>query len=81
MAEGRIHLSATLDSIAAKKNGTIVQLVLDGYVPPEDVADLYRMRGKTVAVQIVDPEQPLPLEYDGDEPEPELAGTELAVVG
>ena len=76
---GRIHLSATLDSIAAKKNGTIVQLVLDGYVPPEDVADLYRMRGKTVAVQIVDPEQPLPLEYD-DKPEPELAGTELAVV-
>ena len=75
----RIHLSATLDSIAAKKNGTIVQLVLDGYVPPEDVDDLYRMRGKTVAVQIVDSEQPLPLEYDG-ETEPELNGTELAVV-
>lgn len=64
MAEGRIRMTATLDSIAAKKNGTVVQLVPDDYITPEDVADLYRMRGRKVAVEIVDPEQPLPLEYD-----------------
>lgn len=69
MAEGRIRMSATLDSIAAKKNGTVVQLVPDDYITPEDVADLYRMRGKKVAVEIVDPEQPLPLEYDEEPPE------------
>ena len=67
MARGSIRITATLDSIAAKKNGTVVQLVPDGFVTPEDIADLYRMRGKTVAVQIVDPEQPLPLEYEGTE--------------
>lgn len=67
MTDGRIALSATLDSIAAKNNGTILQLKLDGFTTPEDVADLYRMRGKTVAVQLVDPEQPLPLEYDPDD--------------
>lgn len=66
MARGNIQISATLDSIAAKKNGTVVQLVPDGFVTPEDIADLYRMRGKTVAVQIVDPEQPLPLEYEDE---------------
>lgn len=80
MAEGHIQLSATLDSIAAKKNGTIVQFVLDGYVPAEDVADLYRNRGKTAAVQIVDPEQPLPLEYEDAGDEDDLRGTELALV-
>lgn len=68
MANGNIQITATLDSIAAKKNGTVVQLVLDGFVTPEDIADLYRMRGKTVAAQIVDPDHPLPLDY---EPEPE----------
>lgn len=67
MTDGRIALSATLDSIAAKNNGTILQLKLDGFTTPEDVADLYRMRGKTVAVQLVDPEQHLPLEYDDDD--------------
>ena len=67
MTDGRIALSATLDSIAAKNNGTILQLKLDGFTTPEDVADLYRMRGKTVAVQLVDPDQPLPLEYDSDD--------------
>lgn len=79
MARGSIRITATLDSIAAKKNGTVVQLVPDGFVTPEDIADLYRMRGKTVAVQIVDPDQPLPLEYDdGDEADgaPALPGGE-----
>ncbi len=66
MAEGTIQMRATLDSIAAKKNGTVVQLIPDDYITPEDVAYLYRMRGKVVAVQIVDPEQPLPLEYDDE---------------
>lgn len=66
MTDGRIALSATIDSIAAKNNGTILQLKLDGFTTPEDVADLYRMRGKTVAVQLVDPDQPLPLEYDDE---------------
>lgn len=69
MTDGRINLSAAIDSIAAKGNGTILQLKLDGFTTPEDVADLYRMRGKTVAVQLVDPEQPLPLEYEQDDGE------------
>lgn len=64
MNDGTITLSATLDTIAAKKNGTVVQLLLDGFTTPEDVADLYRMRGKATGVIIRDPEQPLPLEYD-----------------
>ena len=69
MTDGRINLSAAIDSIAAKGNGTVLQLKLDGFTTPEDVADLYRMRGKTVAVQLVDPEQPLPLEYEQDDGE------------
>lgn len=74
MAKGTIQLTATLDSIAAKKNGTVLQLMPDEFVTPEDVAELYRMRGKTVAVQIVDPEQPLPLDYDEEDgAEPGLA--------
>lgn len=77
MARGNIQITATLDSIAAKKNGTVVQLVPDGFVTPEDIADLYRMRGKVVAVQIVDPEQPLPLEYDDEPQDSSLAALPL----
>ena len=64
MAEGRIQMRATLDSVAAKKNGIVVQLMPDDYTTPEDFAELCRMRGKQVAVEIVDPDQPLPLEYE-----------------
>ncbi len=67
MAEGRIRMRATLDSVAAKKSGTVVQLVPDDYTTPEDFAELFSLRGKVVAVEIVDPEQPLPLQYDEEE--------------
>lgn len=81
MADYSIQMGATLDAIAAERNGTTVTLVLDSYVGPEDVADLYRMRGKQVAVQIVDPDQPLPLDYgDGDEGAPAPEDGALAVV-
>lgn len=79
MTEGRIQMNAALAQVTAKKNGDIVvQLEPDSYITPEEVADLIRMRGKTVAVQIVDPDQPLPLEYEdaGEEPR----GVELALV-
>ena len=74
MDTGTIDIRCKLDTITAKGNGTTdVKLVLtDDYVTPEDVADLYRMRGKSVAVRIVDPEQPLPLEYEDAEPEVEV---------
>ncbi len=61
---GAIQFSAVLDGINAKGSGTVVQLKPDGYVTPEDVADLYRLRGRTVAVQIVDPDAALPLKYE-----------------
>ena len=80
MAEGTIQMRATLDSVSAKKNGIVVQIMPDDYTTPEDFAELCRMRGKTVAVQIVDPEQPLPLEYEDDDAQPEARGTELALV-
>lgn len=74
-------MSATLAQVTAKKNGDIVvQLEPDGYITPEEVAGLIRMRGKVVGVQIVDPDQPLPLEYEDDGEGPELSGTELALV-
>jgi len=63
MSDGRVSLSAKLKAVTVKDNGTIVQLEPDSWVTPEDVAELYRMRGKVLAVQLVDPEQPLPLEY------------------
>lgn len=72
MSEGTIQTRATLAQVTAKKNGDlVVQLEPDDYITPEEVADLIRMRGKVVAVQIVDPDQPLPLEYE--EPEDEQA--------
>ena len=64
---GAIQFSAVLDGINAKGSGTVVQLKPDGYVTPEDVADLYRLRGRTVAVQIVDPDAALPLEYQPED--------------
>lgn len=66
---GAIQFSAVLDGINAKNSGTVVQLKPDGYVTPEDVADLYRLRGRTVAVQIVDPDEPLPIEPEVELPE------------
>lgn len=68
MEDGQVRFSAKLKAVTVKDNGTVVQLEPDGYVTPEDIADLYRMRGKTVAVALVDPDQPLPLEYE-EEPE------------
>lgn len=40
MAEGRIQMRATLDSVAAKKNGIVVQLMPDDYTTPEDFAEI-----------------------------------------
>ncbi len=77
MSNGTIRMRATLDSVAAKKNGIVVQLMPDDYTTPEDFADLCRMRGKLVAVQIVDPDEPLPLEYDED-PGPDGGALALA---
>ena len=55
--------------VLKEKSRQLYELMIKkGY--PEDFAELCRMRGKQVAVKIVDPDQPLPLEYD-DEPEPE----------
>lgn len=71
MSDGRVSLSAKLKAVTVKDNETIVQLEPDSWVTPEDVAELYRMRGKVLAVQLVDPEQPLPLEYG--EPDGETA--------
>lgn len=64
---GAIQFNAVLDGINAKGSGTVVQLKPDGYVTPEDVANLYRLRGRTVWVQIVDTDAPLPLECEPDE--------------
>lgn len=64
---GAIQFNAVLDGINAKGSGTVVQLKPDGYVTPEDVANLYRLRGRTVWVQIVDPDAPLPLECEPDD--------------
>jgi len=72
MAEGNIQMRATLAVVTAKKNGIVVQLEPDDYTSPEDFAELCRMRGKQVAVQIVDPDQPLPLDF-----EEELQGGEI----
>lgn len=77
MTDGQVRFSAKLKGVTVKDNGTVVQLEPDGYVTPEDIADLYRMRGKTVAVALVDPDQPLPLEYDtepDEEPEQDADG-------
>lgn len=78
MKDGQVRFSAKLKAVTVKDNGTIVQLEPDGYVTPEDIADLYRMRGKTVAVVLVDPDQPLPLEYE-EEPEEHDADGWLAL--
>lgn len=75
-----IQVSATLKAITAKGTGTVLQLELGGFTTKEDIADLYALRGKTVAVQIVDPEQPLPLEYEDAGDEDDLRGNELALV-
>lgn len=56
-----IQVSATLKAITAKGAGTTVQLELDGFTTPEDVACLYRLCGRGVVVQIVDPEPQLDL--------------------
>lgn len=56
-----IQVSATLKAITAKGTGTVVQLELDGFTTAEDVATLYRLCGKGVVVQIVDPEPQLDL--------------------
>lgn len=71
MAQGKITINCTLDKIVSAKTGDTLHLVLDGYTTPEDIADLYRMRGKNVAVCLVDPEQPLPLEYEPCDEAPE----------
>lgn len=78
MAEGRIQDNMVLDSITARGTGTVIQLKPSGFITPEDIAELYRMRGKTVAVQIVDPEQQLPLQYE--EEDADEAQTGLALV-
>lgn len=62
MAADRIQVTATLDSIPAKASKTVVQLVLDSYVTPEEIAELYRMLGKSVAVEIVDTQQRMDLD-------------------
>ena len=79
MTDGQVRFSAKLKAINAKDNGTAIQLEPDGYVTPEDIADLYRMRGKTVAVVLVDPDQPLPLEYEEEAPEEHDADGWLAL--
>lgn len=80
MTDGRIEISAVLDGINAKGSGTVIQLKPDGFITPEDVADLYRLRGRTVAVVIVAPDQPLALDYAEDvgEDGPDGAGLMLA---
>ena len=69
------EFQAVFDSLAIKASGSTLSLKPDGYVSAEDVAGLYRLKGKVVQVKLYDPDRPLPLDYDApeqtDEPEPE----------
>jgi glycerophosphoryl diester phosphodiesterase len=61
-------LERFLEDFGKREDLTLaIELKADGI--EREVADLIRMRGKVVAVQIVDTDQPLPLEYE--EPEDE----------
>ena len=75
------EFDAVFDALNIKASGSTLQLKPDGYVSANDVAGLYRLKGKVVHVKLYDPERPLPLDYDSPEAEPEPEGMEPLIDG